>query len=467
MKRELQFEQPARIVIVDDDRLNREIARDALQGQHRVETCANAVAALEALTREPADLVISDLTMPGLSGIELLERVRREHPGAAFVLVTANASVESAVGALRMGAADYLLKPIQPEELQLVVDRILARSRLLQENERLRDALRTVDACGTLARCLDASEVYTIALDLLTHSLPRERGIALFRRTSVPMSDGVAFRGFGEGEARDLRDRLMGEKPVDLDTIGGIDQVSESAMHDALRAAGLRSERALVIPIRGRESEVGAVWLFEDGRPFDPGEVERAMLIAGHAYLALANAERFSEAKERAFIDDTTDAYNARYLLRATENEIQRAERSGQPLTVLFLDLDRFKRVNDQYGHLVGSQVLRQLADVLQHCIRQIDTLARYGGDEFTILLLDTDHTRGMEVGDRIRRIVADTVFEGARDAPIRLSISIGVATYPAHCQERDSLLDLADKAMYRAKSLGRNCVCSADDLSS
>ena len=160
-----------------------------------------------------------------------------------------------------------------------------------------------------------------------------------------------------------------------------------------------------------------------------------------------------------------TEVYNARFLRQAIEHEIQRAERYGKQLCVLFLDLDRFKLVNDQHGHLVGSQVLRRLSEVLQQCIRQVDTLARYGGDEFTILLVDTGVEEGLAVAERIRRTVAATTFEGGRDAPIRLTLSVGVAAYPTHGREHEALLDLADKAMYRAKSLGRNCICSAADL--
>jgi diguanylate cyclase (GGDEF)-like protein len=132
---------------------------------------------------------------------------------------------------------------------------------------------------------------------------------------------------------------------------------------------------------------------------------------------------------------------------------------------VLFLDLDRFKRVNDNHGHLVGSQILRQLSQVLSTCIRQVDTLARYGGDEFTILLTDTGHEAGMYVAERIRSTVASTRFEDGHGGPIHLEISIGVATFPEHARQREGLLDAADKAMYRAKSQGRNCVCSASAL--
>jgi diguanylate cyclase (GGDEF)-like protein len=109
--------------------------------------------------------------------------------------------------------------------------------------------------------------------------------------------------------------------------------------------------------------------------------------------------------------------------------------------------------------------VLRRLSQVLRECIRQVDTLARYGGDEFTILLADTGPEAGMQIAERIRRTVADTLFEGGAGEPIRLTISIGVAGYPIHGRDRSQLLDAADKAMYRAKSRGRNCVCSASEL--
>jgi diguanylate cyclase (GGDEF)-like protein len=460
-----EAQSTARVVFVDDSRLIRELARDALEGQVSMECCVDAEEALAALGRASADLVISDLNMPGMSGIDLLERVRREHPGTEFVLLTANATVESAIGALRMGAADYLIKPIQPENLALIVDRILSQRRLLAENERLRQTLTTLESCRTLMRCLDPSELYGVALDLLLHSLERKRGLALFRRGAIPISDGFAFRGFDENDARRLREMLVGEKPVNLDVIREVGIVAESELHASLHSLGIDAPPTLVVPLTGRETESGLLWIFEDERPFGANEIERAEMITRHAQLALLNAERYNHAKERAFVDDVTEVYNARYLLQATEHEIQRAERYHKHLSVLFLDLDRFKLVNDNHGHLVGSQVLRQLSEVLSLCIRQVDTLARYGGDEFTILLIDTDHEVGLAVAERIRATVAETRFEGGRGSPIHLEISIGVATYPEHSDQRDFLLDAADKAMYLAKSRGRNCICSASEL--
>ena len=221
--------------------------------------------------------------------------------------------------------------------------------------------------------------------------------------------------------------RFIGEYPEDK--VGEIEEMLKSVRfkgfdcslkgvgvfpnEDYIRVvwAGIESGGALVVPIRGRETEAGVIWLLVDGASLDEGLMGRARLVAGHAELALHNAERYYHAKERAFIDDVTEVYNARFLLQAAQHEIQRAERYEKELCVLFLDLDRFKLVNDNHGHLVGSEVLRRLSRVLRDCIRQVDTLARYGGDEFTMLLVDTDIDEGMAVAERIRRTVAEAIF--------------------------------------------------------
>jgi len=308
--------------------------------------------------------------------------------------------------------------------------------------------------------------VYPLAMDLLLQTMSRNRAIALFERSSIPLGDAVAFRGLSEDDAQKLREVLLDKRPIEARSFDTIERVDRGAIQATLRECGIETQPMLSVPIHGPDTEAGVIWIFEDGRPFDEGEIERASVVTGYAVDALRNAERYHHAKERAFIDDVTGVYNARYLLSTTENEIQRAERYGNALSALFLDLDRFKMVNDRHGHLVGSDCLRQLSDVLLQCVRQVDTLARYGGDEFTILLVDTDLEAALVVAERIRRTVEQHVFEAGREGSLRLTISIGVATYPSHGETRDLLLDNADKAMYRAKSQGRNRVCSAGELS-
>lgn len=455
----------ARVVVVDDNRYDREFVRQVVAELAAVECCASGAEALAALARAPADLVLSDLTMPGLNGLELLERVQREHPGTDFVLLTGDASVESAVRALRQGATDYLQKPIHEDELGLVVERILGRRKLLEENRRLRDERAILEACKALSSCLEPEEIYAVGLDLMLRAARRSRGIAMYHRASLPRSDGLQFRGFDEGEQAALRHALLAGKPLAEREIRVVGRLDPGPLHAVLAETGRPEAELWALPVWGEETERGVFYVLGEGRGLDEEEFARASIVSGHAEIALRNAERYHRAHERAFRDDVTDLYNARYLQEAMEREIERTERYGGDLSVLFVDLDRFKRVNDQHGHLVGSDTLRQLARLLHDCVRSVDTLARYGGDEFTIVLVDTDEAHALQVAERIRARVDAHGFEAEGLEPLHVSCSIGVASWPIHGSTREAVLDAADKAMYRAKSKGRNRVCSAREL--
>jgi diguanylate cyclase (GGDEF)-like protein len=354
---------------------------------------------------------------------------------------------------------------VHGDELGLVVRRTLERRRLQAENVHLRDLLTTVEECRALASSLEPAEIHTIALDVLLARLERPRGLAIFHRAANLGSDDVVLRGFRESEAEALRGALVGEKPIDVEAIPHVDVVASGPLHEVLLGAGVQPGRVLAVPIHGRAAEGGALLVPEAGRVFRDADLEIARLVATHAQAAIQNAERYHQAKERAFVDDVTGVYNARYLFTALDHEIRRAERYGTQLALLFLDIDRFKLVNDHHGHLVGSRTLRRLSEVLAQCIRQVDTLARYGGDEFTILLVDTNLERGLQIAERIRAAVARATFETRSSTPLQVTVSIGVAAFPMHGRNAEGLIDMADKAMYRSKSLGRDRVCSATDL--
>ena len=462
---QLDDTREARIYVVDDDRLDRERLLDALSGLGQIQAFEDGETALQSIVRSAPDVVISSCVMPGMSGTQLLEAIRRERPEVDVLIVTAADSVETAVAALRMGACDVLQKPLEAEPLRRAIEQVLMRREQLAQNQRLRDAVRTLESCRTLAGCLEPGEVYPVALDLLLAASGRSRGLGLFRRRTPPQNDGIAFRGLSESQAQCLRRILVDEKRVELGQFEQVVPIEVGAVFDALRAAGIEEERLIAVPIRSEREEGGVLWVFQEGHEADADSIELLRTVQHHAELALRNAERYSRAKERAFTDDVTELYNARYLLSTAKNEILRAERYGNPLSFVFLDLDGFKVVNDTHGHIVGSRTLRNLSKLLLECIRQVDTLARYGGDEFTILMADTGHEAAMLVAERIRRTVEEYLFEGGDGAPLRLTISAGVASFPEHGRTREQLLDASDKAMYRAKSLGRNRTCSAGEL--
>ena len=394
-------------------------------------------------------------------------------PGAAMARIAMSDDVASAdTGATpppsREGELDtYRLPMAQAEALPMatiVVAQLLEAERSRAE---LHAQLETERACEPLAQCLDPGKIYPMALELLLERLGCRRGIAFFSPSPAPKGAGVAARGFDD-DTRDRLSRFLIEEKSLESTMGRgeVGVVPWGPLNHALGQVGLESPGALLsVPLRGDDQEAGHVWVLSEGRRFDDRDLDAARRIARRVSAALATAERYHHAKERAFIDDVTGVYNARYLLATVDNEIQRAERYGNPLSVLFIDLDRFKLVNDEYGHLIGSDTLRALAKLLSDCVRQVDTLARYGGDEFTVLLVDTPHEIAIKVAERIRAAVENHLFEAGAAGTLRLTISTGVATCPDHGETREPLLDAADKAMYRAKSEGRNKVASASEL--
>ncbi len=174
---------------------------------------------------------------------------------------------------------------------------------------------------------------------------------------------------------------------------------------------------------------------------------------------ALANAVRIGEAERLSQTDDLTKLHNARYLRQFLLNEIRRARRYGSSVAALFLDLDDFKRVNDAHGHLAGSHVLMEMAAVILSSIRDTDAVARYGGDEFVIVLPDTEMELAGTVAERIRSMIAGHSFNGGRNLKLSLTASFGVAAFPLHASSPQQLIACADRAMYEAKAARKDCV--------
>lgn len=181
------------------------------------------------------------------------------------------------------------------------------------------------------------------------------------------------------------------------------------------------------------------------------------------ARLSLINAQRNAQVQSLIYIDDLTKLYNSRYLNVVIDREMKRSERYRNFFSVLFMDIDFFKRVNDAYGHLVGSRVLTEVGAVLRSCVRDSDTVARYGGDEFVVLLVETNSEEAMLVAERMRKAVESERLVQSMGLDIRLTISIGIAAFPEHASTKQHLLNLADQAMYRGKESTRNVVYLAN----
>jgi diguanylate cyclase (GGDEF)-like protein len=182
-------------------------------------------------------------------------------------------------------------------------------------------------------------------------------------------------------------------------------------------------------------------------------------LVCASLATALANAIDYHDATRQTLIDDLTRLYNVRYLYQTLEGEIRRARRYGSAVSVVFMDLDGFKMVNDAYGHRAGSATLTEVAQVITRSVRDSDFVARYGGDEFVLMLPETPAKRALQMAERVRRRIANNRFKGGVGADIYLTASFGVASFPEHATQAEKLIELADAAMYEAKQRDKNNV--------
>ncbi|MBE9531974.1 MAG: sensor domain-containing diguanylate cyclase [Proteobacteria bacterium] len=231
---------------------------------------------------------------------------------------------------------------------------------------------------------------------------------------------------------------------------------------------GLSKISALIIPIVFDDPSLGTIFLRvkRADREFNDNEANLCRLVAEASFFSLKNANRFEELKkekeklkEISISDPLTGIYNHNYFYQRLEEEFGRASRYGMPLSVVMMDIDNFKKINDTFGHRVGDKVLKKIANILKKSVRKSDLIARYGGEEFAEILTYTQKNGAAEEAERIRNLVSEITFT-EENIELTVTLSLGVAEYhPDNTADSGELVNRADKALYQAKNAGKNCV--------
>ncbi len=436
----------ARILLVDDEKVSRALYSDYLTGAgHSVTAVEGLEEAKGALSTGGYDAVVTDLILPKGDGMEILQHAKENYPGIEVVVITALNKVDPAVRAIKSGAAEYLVKPVAPEALQHAVMRALTTRQLLRENEQLRRDVELLETGQRIATTLDKERLLLTACSSFAQVTRADAVLLLIRQSSgdfrVEGLHGIE-RGAEAPYASAVHRTLDAEanNPFALDNVPSPYRV------------------ALVLPARDANTTYGFAVLFYRGH-MPEGSRTSANYLSRHLGLALRNLGRFTEVEDLAYLDDLTHLFNVRYLDLVLDRKINDSKEQGSTFSLLFLDLDYFKSVNDTHGHLVGSKLLVEIARIIKGCVRDDDVVVRFGGDEYVILLHGTDSGGALKVAERIRRTIETHHFLAREGYGLSVTTCIGVASFPEHAQDKATLLDFADRAMYRGKKSTRNVI--------
>ncbi len=449
----------ARILVVDDIAANVRLLEARLTAEYFiVETATSGQMALDMVARAPFDLVLLDVMMPGLDGFEVCRRIRANPLTAQLpvIMITALDQTSDRVRGLEAGADDFLTKPVSDVQLITRV-KSLVRLKLLSDELTLR-----ANQGGT---GLDLPLGYAE----LTAAAPPRLLLVDDRRSSyerIAMTLATEATVELETSAQEATFRAA-EGNYDLVLVN-----LSLAEFDALRLCSLlRSiERTRTLPIllitepdemarleRGLDLGVNDYLI----RPVDRQELlARARTQIRRKRYTDRLRDSVQQTLELAVIDALTGLHNRRYLDGHLANAIERALTRSTDLALLILDIDFFKKINDSHGHDAGDAVLREFSQRVARNLRSVDLACRYGGEEFVIIMPETDRQLALLVAERLRSKIADEPFAiqgGARF--IDVTVSIGLACLESPADNAATLLKRADDALYRAKAQGRNRV--------
>ncbi|MGA8571888.1 MAG: diguanylate cyclase [Desulfobaccales bacterium] len=463
---------PERILLVGDEPQPFTAMAEFLAGQGTaVRRTGDGREALAALQEEEFQVALLDLALPGTSGLELLSWIKTISPRTEVILFsTGEEALGGALQALRLGAYDYLPgSKMTLDHLQAVVARALERQRLnLGFTLDLVANLRQAQEELSLRRSQDLHQVRSIgealAVPRTWEQLIQSLVNLLWENLSFKIL-GLQFQEAGKRAPWEAYRRQPGLKE---DAVAGFKANLRRSFQ--LAAAGAPQTSGEPLPdqslsqILWGQAQTGECLALVAGardNPFSPEEAELFQIFILQGEAALRNLDLLEEIKKLAIRDGLTGLYNYRHFWEELVHEIMKSRRYQVPLSMLFLDLDNFKVINDTLGHLQGDMVLKTLGAYLQNGLRQADLACRYGGEEFVVLLPETGLKQALRVAERLRHQVSSmTISLPGRD--LQVTVSIGVA-HLTPLMDGEALVAAADAAMYRAKQAGKNRVCGPE----
>lgn len=313
-----------------------------------------------------------------------------------------------------------------------------------------------------LASILDTDSVVSELMNMLGRLLHYEGYSVIFKDAD----NNYYYRSRFQNKQYNHQIEAVPQFAVDLlkkvaqqDNVVVIQDVSKREDYASLND---NTHSVMIVPMTAHESLRGII-IAEASKVgyFKEKDLQMLTAVARSAALALENAELHKQTEELTITDALTSAYNYRYFAKKLEEEKRRASRYNLSLSLIMIDIDFFKKLNDTHGHESGNKVLQTISVIIKECIRDVDIFARYGGEEFSIILPQTPLKDALVIGERMRKKVSEYDFESDKGETLRVTVSVGISSFPENGRSQEELVSLADQALYRAKEKGRNLVCT------
>jgi len=461
-----------KILIVDEELSYRELLREALGSHYRIidtESCDEAV--LLAGLNDP-DLIIIDVETSGQRGVELCSNLKEdpETRDIPVILITSLIKKDDIILGLQAGASDYIIKPMCLPE---VVARIESHLRTQDDYAALehKDLLMLLELSETISVTRSPNAILRLIVNKMSKIMDVSRcsvisltaGKTVIVKASSDMDHNVEIK-LDLNKYPEIRKAIETKQSVTINDVKNDPLMVSVQEH----LEGLEFNSIIVIPLIKKESVIGTFFLRTVSREKEwvsERVFKLSQLVANIAANALENAILFESIKsaqeyfeEVSVRDDLTKLYNRRHFYNRLKEEFSRSIRYGDPLSLLFIDVDDFKRINDTYGHAAGDRVLQEIGRLLKGAARESDLPARCGGDEFAMLLPNTSAEGAYELATRVAKLIQSHSIDEINNEEI--TTSVGVATsFDKNVESYEELVRQADDAMYKSKESGKGKV--------
>lgn len=479
------------ILLADDNKLVVKITSAILEdSDYAVSVAWDGLEAINKAYTEMPDLVILDIEMPKINGYQVCRLLKDDEftRDIPVIMLTGRDTQSDMFWGLKTGADAYITKGFKPEQLLDVISEQIKASRnegASQKHENVPANL--LDESGVFSRVIDlldsklfestilnelgalasVSQDYKLTLNSVLEILARVIGNAVGSILMYEEEDMVIHvnRPVSEQDLETIEEKVFetaleygwelgNRERIDITVYGEENVLSGGEQGEP------RGFSHVHIALTAQKKVIGVLVLSQYVSPSFVIDAQKILdYVQNQITIVVDNARMYEAARKLAITDGLTKIYNHRFFQELFEKEYKRSDRYNTVFSLIMMDIDLFKKVNDTYGHLCGDEILKGLSTLIKSCLRSMDVVARYGGEEFAILLPETNGPEALRTAERIRRTVEEYTFMG-NEQGLKITVSQGVATYPCPgVHERFDIIAKADEALYEAKESGRNKV--------